>query len=192
MALAPGDALLIVDVQRDFLPGGALAVPSGDRVLQPIARLIRAFVARGLPVFATRDWHPSHHCSFQAQGGPWPPHCVAGSHGASFPDELALPATAVVVSKASRPDEEAYSGFAGTDLGERLRNAGVRRLVVAGLATDYCVLQTVMDALSRDYQVLLPADAIAAVDVHQGDGDRALERMRKAGARMADTQSLGA
>jgi nicotinamidase/pyrazinamidase len=117
----PGDALLVVDVQRDFLPGGSLAVAGGDAILGPINACTEHFVARGLPVFTTRDWHPPDHMSFLAQGGAWPPHCVAGTRGAEFPAELALPASSLVVSKASRSERDAFSAFDGTDLHRRLR-----------------------------------------------------------------------
>jgi len=185
-----GDALVIVDLQRDFLPGGALAVAQGDRVLTAINEYLKQFAARRLPVFATRDWHPFNHCSFVEQGGPWPPHCIAGSAGASFGDGLNLPADAVVVSKATTADRDAYSGFEGTDLQTRLQKAHVSRLFVGGLATDYCVLQTVVDARSLGFAVVLLGDAIAAVDAQAGDGERAIDRMRAAGATLTDRSVL--
>ncbi len=178
------DALLVVDVQKDFLPGGALAVARGDEVLAPLNRALRAFERAGRPIYASRDWHPAHHCSFKARGGPWPPHCVAGTPGAGFADGLALPASAVVVSKASTPDADAYSAFGGTDLAVRLHHDGVRRVVVGGLATDYCVLNTVLDARAAGFEVLVLTDAVRAVEVRPGDGERALDTMRKANARL--------
>jgi nicotinamidase/pyrazinamidase len=181
------DALLVVDVQRDFLPGGSLAVPQGDRVMAPLNRCMAAFAAQGCPVFASRDWHPADHCSFRAQGGPWPAHCVAGSPGAAFADGLRLPPCAQVISKATTAERDSYSAFGGTDLLQRLRAAGVTRLVVGGLATDYCVLQTVLDACDAGFQVVVLRDAIAAVDVQPGDGKRATARMQAAGARLADS-----
>jgi nicotinamidase/pyrazinamidase len=188
--LQTGDALLVVDVQRDFLPGGALAVPEGDAVLQPLHDGIRRFVAQGLPVFASRDWHPPDHCSFQAAGGPWPPHCVAGSAGADFARELVLPGQAQVVSKGEQREREAYSAFAGTALDQLLRTAGVRRLFVGGLATDYCVQASVLDALGLGYAVVVLVDAVAAVDVKPGDGEAALGRMRDAGAKLGRSDAL--
>lgn len=178
-----GDALVIVDVQQDFLPGGALAVPHGDKVVPVLNRYLELFTAAGLPIFATRDWHPPDHCSFQGQGGPWPVHCVAGTPGARFAEALQLPSNAVIISKATDPRHEAYSGFAGTDLEDRLRKADIRRLWIGGLATDYCVKQTVGDALQRGLEVLLLTDAIRAVDAEAGDGRRAIEAMVRAGAR---------
>jgi len=131
--LGAGDALIVVDVQNDFLPGGALAVPDGAAVLPAINACLARFAARKLPVFATRDWHPADHCSFHAQGGPWPPHCIAGTVGAAFPQALALPAGAQRVSKATEAQRAAYSGLSGTDLAARLHNEQVRRVIVAGL-----------------------------------------------------------
>src|SRR3990167_7105549 len=138
--LGAGDALLIVDVQSDFLPGGSLAVPRGDEVVAVLNGYLAAFRNSGLPVVATRDWHPPDHCSFRQQGGPWPPHCVAGSEGAGFAPQLQLPTDATVISKATAQQSDAYSGFEGTELDRLLRQSGVRRLFVGGLATDYCVL----------------------------------------------------
>ncbi|HJV26900.1 MAG TPA: isochorismatase family protein [Aromatoleum sp.] len=177
-----GDALLLVDVQNDFLPGGNLAVSHGDEIIPPLNRLIQSFSRRSLPIFATRDWHPPQHCSFHEQAGPWPPHCVAGTQGAAFPANLALPHDTAIVSKATTVDQDAYSGFGGTELHYQLRGAGARRLFVGGLATDYCVLNTVRDAVAKGYEVLLLTDAVRAVDVQPGDGDRAVDEMQKLGA----------
>ena len=185
--LQPGDALVIVDVQNDFLPGGQLPVPEGDAVIPSLNAWIRVFRTADLPIVATRDWHPADHCSFQARGGPWPPHCVAGTPGAEFAPGLKLPENAIVVSKATTPDRDAYSGFEGTDLAERLRELGVKRLFVGGLATDYCVLNTVLDALKEGFETYVITDAIRAVNVNPDDGDKALEQMRNAGARFVTT-----
>jgi Amidases related to nicotinamidase len=190
IGIGDGDALVIVDVQNDFLPGGALAVPEGGRVIPPLNRCIELFAAAGRPIFATRDWHPPDHCSFKSQGGPWPPHCVAGTEGAAFATALRLPQAAIVVSKATRPDTDAYSGFGGTELHRRLQETGSRRLVVGGLATDYCVLNTVKDALRLGYRVLVLQDAVRAVDVHRGDGERALAEMRDGGAKLITSEDL--
>jgi len=183
VSLHPTDALIIVDVQNDFLPGGSLAVPSGDEVIPKLNRYISAFVERDLPVFATRDWHPPDHCSFKAQGGPWPPHCITGTPGANFADALALPRDATIVSKAQSREADAYSGFEGTDLADRLRRAGIARLFIGGLATDYCVLNTVKDARAQGFDVMLLVDAVRAVNVNPGDGEAAEAEMRQRGAR---------
>jgi len=184
-APGPGDALLIVDVQNDFLPGGSLAVPEGNRVIPVLNHYIDRFRAAHRPVYATRDWHPEGHWSFADRGGPWPPHCIAGTPGAEFAPDLHLPRDATVVSKADTPEQDAYSGFQGTDLADRLRKDGIRRLFVGGLATDYCVLNTVKDALAEGFAVELLTDAIRAVDLKPGDGERAEVRMREAGAEPA-------
>jgi len=181
IVLGGGDALLIVDPQVDFLPGGSLGVPQGDAVLAPINRLIDLYRTHGLPVYVSRDWHPALHCSFADQGGPWPVHCVAGSDGARFAPGLQLD-DAIVVSKATTVDVDAYSAFNGTGLADTLRERGIRRLVVCGLATDYCVLNTVLDGLAAGFEVLLATEAIRAVNVNADDGDRALVRMLDGGA----------
>ena len=190
LALQAGDALVVVDVQRDFLPGGALGVPDGDRVVPALNRYIARFRARGLPIVFTRDWHPADHCSFHAQGGPWPPHCVAASDGAAFAPDLDVAADALVVSKATATAPDAYSGFQGTGLAGWLREHGCRRLFIGGLATDYCVLQTVRDALAEGFEVRLLRDAVRPVDVEPGDGARAEQAMIAAGARAIGFESL--
>lgn len=178
-----GDALLVVDVQQDFLPGGALAVAQGDAIVPVLNGYIAAFRARGLPVLASRDWHPPKHCSFRVRGGPWPRHCIAGSSGAAFAPELALPPEVEIFSKATEPDADAYSAFQGTGLAEWLREHGCRRLFVGGLATDYCVRASVLDARGGGFAVLLLSDAVRAVEAAPGDGARALAEMVAAGAR---------
>jgi nicotinamidase/pyrazinamidase len=188
----PGDALIVVDVQNDFLPGGSLAVPDGDGVVAPLNALIETFETRGLPIFATRDWHPQNHCSFHARGGPWPPHCIAETPGAQFAAGLRLPASAIIVSKATTPDKDAYSGFGDTELDVLLRKADVQRLFIGGLATDYCVLNTVRDALSLGYEVMLVNDAVRAVNVEPGDGERAIDQMRELGAIPVESDQVSA
>ncbi len=178
----PGDALVIVDVQKDFLPGGSLAVPDGDRILPVVNELIETFRLAHRPIFATRDWHPPDHCSFKQFGGMWPVHCVQDTPGARFADDAEIGDDVTVISKASAPGVESYSGFHNTDLAEQLRTLGVERVVVVGLATDYCVLHTVLDALRDGFEVTVVEDGIAAVEVESGDGQRAIERMRTAGA----------
>jgi nicotinamidase/pyrazinamidase len=178
-----GDALLLVDVQNDFLPGGALAVPDGDAIIPVLNRYVAAARAARVPIYASRDWHPREHCSFKARGGPWPPHCVAGTAGADFAPALDLPPTTEVVSKAATAEKDAYSAFEGTGLADDLRGKGVKRLLIGGLATDYCVLNSVRDALKHGFEVLLLADAMRAVDVKAHDGDAAEAEMLRLGAR---------
>lgn len=187
-----GDVLLVTDIQNDFLPGGNLAVAGGDEVVPVLNRYIEEFVARGLPVYATRDWHPERHCSFHAQGGPWPVHCVAGTRGSEFAANLVLPPDTTVISKATAPDREAYSSFEGTNLDSRLRATGVRRIFIGGLTTDYCVLNTVRDARRHGYDVFVLTDAIRAVDVRPGDGQRAEEMMTRLGAHRVALNGLDA
>lgn len=190
--LRSGDALLLVDVQNDFLPGGSLAVPSGDEIIPVLNRYIEAFSKASLPVYATRDWHPPDHCSFRAQGGIWPPHCIAGSRGAEFSPKLGLPANAVIISKATNRDADAYSGFDATDLEQRLRQNGISRLFIGGLATDYCVLSTVRDALSRGFEAHLLLDGIRAVNLKPEDGQRAIEEMTARGAQPIHFEAIAA
>lgn len=181
-SLKNGDAVILVDVQNDFIPGGKLSVPQGDKVPLVINRYIEMAKSKGLPIFATRDWHPADHSSFKEQGGPWPPHCVAGTRGAEFATDLNLPSDASIISKGTKVERDAYSGFGETDLDEKLRAAGIKRLLIGGLATDYCVLNTVKDALNLGYKVLLMEDAIRAVNVRPEDGRKAVEEMIGLGA----------
>ena len=176
------DALLIVDVQKDFLPGGRLAVPEGDAVVPVLNGYLALARRNGLRVFASRDWHPARHCSFKAHGGPWPEHCLAGTPGAAFAPGLELPADAVIISKGTQEQADAYSAFEGTDLAAQLRGIGIKRLLIGGLATDYCVRETVRGALGEGFKVLLLKDAIRAVNVKPGDGERAEREMQGAGA----------
>lgn len=182
--LQPGDALVLVDVQNDFLPGGALPVLDGDRIVPPINHWLARMAQARLRTFATRDWHPQDHCSFRTRGGPWPPHCIAGTPGADFPGTIHWsqlnPPT--VINKGTHPDADAYSGFEGTDLHAQLHSAGIKRLFIAGLATDYCVLNTVLDARALGYEVWVLEPATRPVELHPGDGARALTKMRAAGA----------
>ena len=183
MALTKTDALIIVDVQNDFCPGGALAVPNGDRVATKLTDAARVFHSQGAQLFATQDWHPPHHSSFREQGGPWPTHCVQGSRGAELHPNLHLAAGTIIIKKGSNPKVDAYSGFLDSELEEQLRQAGVTRVFVGGLATDYCVLNTVLDALRKGFETYLLTDAISAVDVQSGDGVRAVQRMLEGGAK---------
>lgn len=190
ITISAGDALIIVDVQNDFLPGGSLAVKHGEQVAPALNRYIALFQAKGLQIFATRDWHPANHCSFREHGGMWPPHCVAGTPGADFSGQLELPSGTHIISKATLPEQEAYSAFEGTDLDRQLRAAGVQRLFVGGLATDYCVLHTVKDARLHNYQIFLLTDAVRAVNMRAEDGRQALEEMLRLGAQMTEIAAL--
>ncbi len=181
--LTPNDALLLVDVQNDFCPGGALAVADGDAVVPVLNRWIEAARQGGAKVYASRDWHPTNHISFTARGGLWPPHCVQDTPGAAFHSDLDLPNNVVVVTKADDAEREAYSAFDSGELAEHLRVAGIERLWVGGLATDYCVKASVLDAAELPgLEVHVITDAIRAVDAAPGDGEAALDAMQAAGA----------
>lgn len=185
-----GDALIVVDVQNDFLPGGRLGIAHGDEVLPVLNHYIHHFLARDLPIFFSRDWHPADHCSFRAQGGPWPVHCVAGSAGAAFATELYRAETATIISKATQRDSEAYSAFSGTSLADRLHKTACRRIFIGGLATDYCVLNTVKDAIANGLVPVVLRDAVRAVNLRPGDGERAIAEMQALGARFAGPEDL--
>ena len=189
-SLSRRDALIIVDLQNDFLPGGALGVPDGDAVIAPVNSCITKFKQAGAAIFATRDWHPADHCSFRARGGPWPPHCVADTKGAAFSSRLMLPQDAVVISKASSADADAYSGFDHTELAAELAARGCERVFIAGLATDYCVRATVLDALRAGLQTVVLEDGVRAVNVQPADGESALTELRAKGARVTRSSEL--
>jgi nicotinamidase/pyrazinamidase len=186
-------ALLVVDVQNDFCPGGSLAVAEGDAVVELLTELAGAMRATGAPVIASRDWHPAATTHFAELGGRWPPHCVQGTGGAGFHPRLDLPAGTVVVSKGTGVAEDAYSAFEGKDASGRplaalLREAGVDELVVGGLATDHCVRASVLDAARQGIAVAVVADACRAVDPRAGAD--ALEEMKRAGARITTTAEV--
>jgi len=183
----PDSALVIVDVQNDFCPGGALAVAGGDEVVPILNGFARVFAEAGRPVVATRDWHPSRTTHFKEFGGVWPAHCIIGSDGAEFHPDLELPREAVVVSKGMGELEDSYSGFDavhadGRSLAQVLFEGGARRVYVGGLATDYCVKQTVLDGRKRGLEMIVLRDAVRGVDLQPGDADRALDEMAAAGA----------
>jgi nicotinamidase/pyrazinamidase len=168
-------------VQNDFCPGGTLGVAGGDEVVAPLNKLIAEFLARGEPVFKSRDWHPATTKHFAAYGGTWPVHCVQNTKGAEFHPELMDDIHIRVISK-GQGDEDQYSAFDGTDLALQLRRLGVEEVLVGGLATDYCVKQTVLDARKEGFKVKALENAMRAVEVNPGDGERAIEEMREAGA----------
>ncbi len=190
-------ALVVVDIQNDFCPGGALAVPDGDRVVPVLNKYIQLFRGASAPVIYTRDWHPPDHSSFKAQGGLWPPHCVQGTEGAKFRSDLLPPNEGEIVSKAERKDE-AYSFFKGTDLAHRLRRlklrlglrGGIRALFVGGLATDYCVRETVLDALNLGFQVYYLDDVSKGVNVKPEDSKLAVKEMVSKGAKQITLTDL--
>jgi len=192
----PRDALIIVDVQNDFCPGGALAVQNGDKVVPVLNRYIENFLNAGLPIFATRDWHPAKTSHFKLYGGMWPVHCVQGTHGAEFHPALKLTNETIIVSAGMGSDEDGYSGFlgrdnTGTSLATLLHERGVDRLFVGGLATDYCVKHTVLDGIRQGFQVVLIGHAVRGVNLDPEDSERAVQEMSTAGAIVVrETDSL--
>lgn len=174
-------AVLVVDAQNDFFPGGALPVPEGDAILPALNTLLRTGRDRGWAVVASRDWHPPDHVSFETAGGPWPVHCVRGTAGAELHGGLEFPPVFTMVHKATAPDRDAYSAFDGTDLARELEERGIRRLFVGGLALDYCVRATCLDARTTGFAVALVLPATRAVEVHPGDGEAAIEALREVG-----------
>jgi nicotinamidase/pyrazinamidase len=181
-------ALIVVDVQNDFCPGGALAVAHGDDVVPALNKLIEEFLERGEPVFKTRDWHPERTKHFAAYGGTWPVHCVQNTKGAEFHPQLIDDMHIRVISK-GLGDTDCYSAFDETDLALQLRRLGVEEVWVGGLATDYCVKSTVLDALKEGFRVKALKEAMRAVEVNPGDGQRAIEEMRQAGAAVVNADS---
>jgi nicotinamidase/pyrazinamidase len=186
----PGkDALVIVDVQNDFCPGGALAVSDGDQVISVLNRYIEKFMKEALPVIATRDWHPEETNHFNTYGGPWPRHCVQGTRGAAFHPALKIGHDVIILSKGMAADEDGYSGFLAADatgapLAGILREKNVNRILVGGLATDYCVKHTVLDGLKQGFRVILLEDAVRGVNLKPDDSKHAIAEMRRAGAKI--------
>ena len=179
-------ALLIIDFQNDFTAGGALEVPDGDAIAAPVKRLANRFDL----VAATRDWHPPDHASFQEQGGPWPVHCVRGTHGADFHPAMHDVSLDAVVDVGQGRDDEGYSGFENSDLARILHEHNVREVFVCGLATDYCVRASTIDARRQGFDVTVVEDAVRGVEVNPGDSERALRDMRESGARIATSDEV--
>ena len=191
----PHNALLLVDVQNDFCPGGALAVPEGDSVVPVLNEYVQRFEKAGAPIYASRDWHPQVTRHFKDQGGPWPPHCLADSRGAAFHPQLKLPPDVAVVTKGTDPTDDGYSAFEAKDeggslLGRSLKDTQTRRLFVGGLATEYCVRASVLDGLKQGLDVVVLLDAVRGIDVNDGDVARALDEMIRAGARTATLATI--
>ncbi len=184
------DALVVVDVQVDFCPGGSLPVPEGDNIVPVLNEYIRRFDKSGALIVATRDWHPPNHISFKNYGGLWPPHCVQGTDGAKFHPDLRLPERVKIVSKATDPFKEAYSGFEGTNLAEDLKRAGVKRIFVGGLATEYCVKNTVLDALNLGFETFILEDAVRGINVKPSDVEKAMKEMLEKGAKKIKLSDL--
>jgi nicotinamidase/pyrazinamidase len=185
-----GSALVIVDFQKDFTPGGSLAVGGGDSIADNINLLISEFAKKGLPIMLTRDWHPKDHCSFKENGGIWSAHCVQNTEGAKFHERMNIPEEAVIIDKGTDPKKEAYSGFSNPIMLEALKEKGVNKVFVCGLATDYCVKNTADDALKLKFETVIVTDCIKGVDVNRGDSERALEYLRSEGAKETRTNEI--
>jgi len=185
------DALIIVDMQNDFMPGGALPVPDGDKIIPTLNKYIQIFADRGNPIFFTRDWHPEDHISFKGHGGIWPVHCVQETEGAQFhPDLLIPPDNKFIISKGMSRDFDAYSGFQGTVLKNLLEERGIKRLFIGGVATDYCVFNTALGGINLGYQVFVLQDGIKGVDVNKGDSERALNKLLEKGTSLISLQDV--
>ncbi|HBR16487.1 MAG: nicotinamidase [Deltaproteobacteria bacterium RIFCSPLOWO2_12_FULL_43_16] len=193
--MTKSSALVIVDVQNDFCPGGALPVPEGDKVVPVLNKYIQRFQKAGLPIYASRDWHPEKTKHFKAFGGLWPPHCVQGTKGAAFHPDLKLPKDTIILTKGEDPNEDSYSCFQAHDSEgkpfiQNLKVQWIKHLYVGGLATDYCVKATVLDGLKHGFQVTVLTDAVRGVDVKTGDSAAALKEMRTAGAEETTLEDL--
>ena len=183
-------ALIIVDVQKDFCPGGTLPVPEGDKIIPNLNKYVEIFRKNGGKIYATRDWHPENHISFKEHGGLWPKHCVQGTEGAEFHPNLKLPEDAVIISKGTDPLREAYSGFEGTDLKKKLKQEGIVRVFVGGLATEYCVKNTVLDAIKFGFETVLLMDAIKGIDLKPSDSIKAIDEMVKKGVKTVKLENF--
>jgi nicotinamidase/pyrazinamidase len=190
LTLTSKDALIIADIQNDFLPGGALGISDADQIIPALNEYIKNFKAASAKIIASRDWHPRKHISFKAQGGQWPSHCVKKTKGAQFSKNLKLPDDVVVVSKATKVNKEAYSIFDDTDLETQLRAWGVSKIFIGGLAADYCVLNSVVDARKLGFDVIVLVDATRGINIHLSDVDKALETMREKGALQATLEDF--
>ncbi len=179
------DCLIIADVQNDFLPGGTLGIAESDQIIPVLNEYINVFKAVNAPILASRDWHPPKHISFYAQRGPWPPHCVKDTPGAQFSPDLKLPSNTFVVSKATDSGKEAYSVFDETDLEAQLRTLGIQRVFIGGLATDYCVVNSVIDGRKLGFALVVLVDATRGINLHAGDVERAFETMAALGVELA-------
>ena len=190
--MASKRALIVVDVQNDFCPGGSLAVAEGDEVVAPLNKLIKEFLDRGEPVYKTRDWHPEKTKHFAIYGGTWPVHCVQNTRGAEFHSDLLDDPRITVISKGFDERADGYSGFDGTQLAQLLHDDDVKEIWVGGLATDYCVKQTVIDGVQSGFKVKALADAMRAVNVNPDDGRKAIDEMKEAGAEIVGDEKKAA
>lgn len=190
-------ALLVVDVQNDFSPGGALAVPEGDKIIPKTNKYIKLFVKKKLPIFATRDWHPVRTRHFKDFGGTWPAHCIQNSRGAQFHPKLQLPKEAILLYKGMDPAKDAYSAFQaedarGINLTHLLKIMKINELYIGGLATDYCVRFSAREALKSGFKVKILIDAVKGVDLSPDDSDKAIKEIVKLGGKLVSLKDLEA
>jgi nicotinamidase/pyrazinamidase len=193
--MKPKKALLVVDVQNDFCSGGALGIPEGDKIIPALNKYVKLFFRKGLPIFASRDWHPKKTKHFKKYGGVWPPHCVRGTTGARFHPKLKLSKSSIMLFKGMDPKKDSYSVFQAFDKKDArfikvLRNMGIKEIYIGGLATDYCVKWTAQDALKRGFKVRVLTDAVKGVDLKAGDSEKAIKRIVKRGAKKATYQKV--
>ncbi|SMO40622.1 nicotinamidase/pyrazinamidase [Balnearium lithotrophicum] len=188
VSLTDRDALIVVDMQNDFMPWGSLPVPEADKIIPKVNKYIKLFFERGLPIFATRDWHPENHISFKVNGGKWPVHCVQWSRGADFAEGLEIPPETFIVNKGDRPELEAYSGFQGTVLNELLKERGIKRLFVCGVATEFCVKNTCIGGINLGYTVFLLNDAVKGIG--EESSQRAVEELLRGGCIVLEKRDL--
>jgi nicotinamidase/pyrazinamidase len=196
LKILPFDALIVVDMQNDFMPGGALPVPNALTIIPTINRYVELFENANATIVFTRDWHPQNHISFKSRGGPWPPHCIQNTYGAELHPDLRAPKSAIIISKAFKEDEEAYSGFKGIeleskrDLNSVLRGRGVKRVFVSGVVTEYCVKATALDAADLGYQVFLLIDAVKGINQPPGSEEQAVIEMLEKGIVLMTTSDI--
>jgi len=196
LKILPFDALIVVDMQNDFMPGGALPVPNALTIIPTINRYVELFENANATIVFTRDWHPQNHISFKSRGGPWPPHCIQNTYGAELHPDLRAPKSAIIISKAFKEDEEAYSGFKGIeleskrDLNSVLRGRGVKRVFVSGVVTEYCVKATALDAADLSYQVFLLIDAVKGINQPPGSEEQAVIEMLEKGIVLMTTSDI--
>jgi nicotinamidase/pyrazinamidase len=190
MDMHADSALVLVDIQCDYLPEGAMAIARGNEVVEPASKMVKGFTEHGLTVVLSRDWHPAHHLSFKEHGGKLPRHCVQDTHGAEFAADLEVPDSVWTISKSTDPEQKNVSAFDGTDLEARLKEAGVRSLYIGGLATDHAVKRTVLDAREAGFDVYLIANACRGINVHASDSAGAVEEMMKKGTRIVSSGAV--
>jgi len=188
-------ALLVIDMQNDFMPGGVLPVPEGDKIIPIINEYVELFNDNGYLIIATRDWHPAETKHFKKFGGEWPPHCVQKTRGAEFHEGLNFPAGTVVISKGDNPESEGYSCFEGHDsfgkpMRYLLKENDIEELYVCGAATDYCVKNSVLDALKNDFRIFLLTDAVKGINAEEGDSEKAIQEMTEKGAAAVDMKKV--